>query len=121
MSDFFLNFQSSIEGILQVQGSPQYQVVSNYTPLASIADTVNGDAHWPDGWVLNYNQQLMMSFHADVTLPFAPLEVVCTFRGWLPSSDLFQSDQIDRRSAIQTLYNQYGYCVPPGYGGGPCV
>lgn len=93
-SDYFFNFQSGIEATLQVNGAPRYSVAEMFTPLSTLADVVNGGSHWPGGWLLTYQQQLFMSFHSRVTLPFAPLEVICTFRGWLPVSDMFMRNRM---------------------------
>jgi hypothetical protein len=107
-SDYFYNWQSGIEAILSVEGQPRYQVVSFYTPLSLIADSFNGNSHWPYGWILKPNQTLLMSFHATVPLPTAPMEVVCTFRVWTTASD---GDVCSNRQAFEQLCD-LGYQVP---------
>lgn len=104
LSDFFFNFQSGIEATLDVQGQPRYSVAERFTPLSTLADVVNGGSHWPHGWILNYQQQLFMSFHANVTLPTAPYDVICTFRVFTPTSDIFV--QMTNREALARLAEQ---------------
>lgn len=101
MSDFFFTFQSGIEATLDVQGAPKYSVAPKFTPLSTLADAVTGSSHWPGGWVLTYQQQLMMSFRTTVTLPYAPMEVICTFRGWVPTNEMFV--HMSNREAFQRL------------------
>jgi hypothetical protein len=107
-SDYYYNFQSGIEAILSVEGQPRYEVVQFMTPLSLIADAFNGNSHWPYGWVLKPNQALLMSFHALVPLPFAPIEVVVSFRLWTTSSD---GDVPSNRQAFEQLCDM-GYQVP---------
>lgn len=94
LSDYYYNFQSGIEATLAVNGAPRYDVAENFTPLSTLADVINGNSHWPAGWLLTYNQQLFMSFHSRVTLPFAPYEVICTFRGLVPVNDMFMRNRL---------------------------
>jgi hypothetical protein len=112
-SDFYFNFQSGIEVKLDVMGAPRYSVAPTFTPLSTIADMINGNSHWPGGWILTYQQQLFMQFHTDVTLPDAPMEVICTFRGWVPTNDMFVMDNYKNRDAIAELVKM-GFSVPDG-------
>jgi hypothetical protein len=101
-SDYFFNFQSGLEATLDVQGAPRYGVAPKFTPLSTLADVVNGNAKWPAGWILTYQQQLFMSFHSRVSpLPFSPLTVVCTYRGWVPVGEMFV--QMTNREAFIRL------------------
>jgi hypothetical protein len=101
-SDYFFNFQSGIEATLDVKGAPRYAVADNFTPLSTLADVVNGNAKYPAGWILTYQQQLFMSFNARIApLAFAPLTVVCTFRTWTPVGEMFV--QMTNREAFQRL------------------
>jgi hypothetical protein len=101
-SDYFFNFQSGIEATLDVKGAPRYSVAPNFTPLSTLADVVNGNAKWPAGWILTYQQQLFMSFNARIApLPFAPASVVCTFRAWIPVGEMFV--QMTNREAFERL------------------
>lgn len=111
MSDYYFNFQSSIDVKLDVMGAPRYSVAPKFTPLSTLADMINGQSHWPGGWILTYQQQLFMQFHANVTLPDAPMEVICTFRGWVPTNDMFVD--MRNRDAIQALL-AIGYDIPQG-------
>lgn len=82
-SDWYFKQQSGFEAKLQVQGGPRYSVAEKFTPLETLGDTFVGDSKWPGRpwlWILTYQNQLFMDFHATVTLPYAPIEVVCTFR-----------------------------------------
>ena len=89
-SDWYYNWQSSIDATLQVDGAPRYSVAPKMTPLANMLDAFNGSSQWPGRrWILTYQEQLGMAFQANVTLPDAPMEVVCTFRGMIPTSDMF--------------------------------
>jgi hypothetical protein len=110
-SDFFYNVQSGIDAKLDVLGAPRYSVAPKFTPLASLLDSINGGSHWPGGWILTYQQQLVMSFHANVTLPDAPMDVCCTFRGWIPTNDMFVD--MKNRDAIASLVAM-GYSIPQG-------
>lgn len=103
LSDYFFNFQSGITATLQVNGAPRYSIAENFTPLSTLADVINGNSHWPGGWILTYNQQLFMSFHSDVTLPFAPLDVICTYRAWLPTSDMFMRNRLSDDAVFAKL------------------
>jgi hypothetical protein len=111
LSDFFFNFQNGLDVKLDVMGAPRYSVAPKFTPISTIADVVNGQSHWPGGWILTYQQQLFMSFHANVTLPDAPLDVCCTFRGWVPTNDMFFD--MSNRAALGYLI-ALGYTVPTG-------
>lgn len=107
-SDYYFGLQSGIEATLTVEGQPRYQVCSYFTPLSQIANMVRGENHWPYGWILKPTQQLLMSFHAGVPLPYAPIEVVCSFRMFSTVSD---GDIPGNRQAFDTL-RSIGYSVP---------
>lgn len=113
LSDFFFGFTSGIEATLSVQGAPRYSPVDKFTPLSNIADVVNGGSHWPGGWVLTYQQQLKMDFNAKVLLPFAPVEVVCTFRTWQPVTQAFVV--MSTREAIGCLQSEFGIDLASSY------
>jgi hypothetical protein len=108
MSDFFYGFQNGLEVTLTVEGQPRYQVVSQFTPLKNVVDMVSGSSHWPYGWILKPTEQLLMSFHASVPLPYAPLEVITSFRLWTTVSD---GDIPSNRQAFSELLD-LGYQVP---------
>jgi hypothetical protein len=112
-SDYYYNFQSGFEAILSVQGAPRYDVAPRYTPLSTMADVFNGNAHWPCGWLLTYQQQLFMSFKPTVALPFAPIEIVCTFRARVPSGEAFVD--LTNRDAIAFLAQKCGIVVSDAY------
>jgi hypothetical protein len=114
LSDFFYNFQSGITAKLQVLGAPKYSVASRFTPLKALADLISGNSHWPYGWILGLGQQILMDFHAFVPVPYAPIEVVCTFRGWIPTTDMFNQANMSARDAT-ALLEHYGFKVPQGY------
>jgi hypothetical protein len=111
-SDWFFNFQSGLEATLDVQGAPRYAVAPRFTPLSTIADMVSGQSHWPGGWILTYQQQLFMAFHATVTLPYAPVEVICTYRSWVPEGEMFVD--MTNREALDRLA-VLGIVVPDAY------
>lgn len=112
-SDWYFNWQSGIEAKLDVVGAPRYSVAPTFTPLATLLDAFNGDAKWPRGWVLTYQQQLFMNFTTKVVLPFAPIEVVCTFRGWVPTNEMFVA--MTNREAIEKLETDCGIPLDPAY------
>jgi hypothetical protein len=112
-SDYFYNFQSGFEAILSVQGAPRYDVAPRYTPLSTMADVVVGNAHWPCGWLLTYQQQLFMSFKPTIALPYAPIEIVCTFRARVPSGEAFVD--LTNRDAIAALAQKCGIVVSDAY------
>lgn len=107
-SDFMFGFQSGLEATLTVEGQPRYQVVSQFQPLSNIADMINGNSHWPYGWILKPSEQLLMSFHAGVPLPYAPIDVIVSFRLWTTVSD---GDIPSNRQAFSALEG-LGYQVP---------
>jgi hypothetical protein len=111
-SDFFFNYQSGIEAMLDVLGAPRYSVAPKYTPLSTLGDIVAGP-HWPGGWILTYQQQLQMQFNARVLLPFAPIEVICTFRGWVPTNEMFVS--MTNREAVDMLQTDCGITLTDAY------
>jgi hypothetical protein len=113
LSDYFFNFQSGIEAMLDVLGAPRYSVAPKYTPLSNLCDVVNGNSHWPGGWILTYQQQLQMQFNARVLLPFAPLEVICTFRAWVPTNEMFVS--MTNREAVDMLQTECGITLTDAY------
>jgi hypothetical protein len=112
LSDFFFGFQSGIEATLDVQGAPRYSVAP-FTPLSCLGDPNNGVGHWPGGWVLTYQQQLLMNFRTKILLPYAPIEVVCSFRGWVPVTQAFVS--MTNREAITALQNEFGIQLDQSY------
>jgi hypothetical protein len=112
-SDWFYNFQSGLEATLDVQGAPRYAVAPRFTLLSTIADMVSGQSHWPGGWILTYQQQLWMAFHARVTLPYAPITVHATFRGWIPVTEAFVS--MTNREALDSLAKDCGIEVTDAY------
>lgn len=112
-SDFFFNFQGGLEAKLQVQGAPRYVVAPKFTPLSTLSDMVVGNSHWGGGWILTYQQQLFMDFHATVTLPFAPIEVVCTFRAWVPTGERFV--EMTQREAMDSLEKDCGIKLSEAY------
>jgi hypothetical protein len=108
LSDFFFNFQSSIEATLYLEGQPRYEIASYFTPLSTLCDMFNGNAHYPYGWIIKPTQQLLMRFHSDTPLPTAPLEVIVSFRLWTTVSD---GDIPSNRQAFEHLCD-LGYEVP---------
>jgi len=117
-SDWYYNWQSGIEATLDVQGAPRYAVAPRFTPLSNLLDAFNGDSHVGAGWVLTYTQQLIMSFTAKVTVPFAPIEVVCSFRGWQPVWD--ELVQMTNREALHRLADDCGLDIDEAYAGRCC-
>jgi len=112
-SDFYYSIQSGIEATLDVMGAPRYSVAPRFTPLSTMGDLINGNSHWPGGWVLTYQQQLFMSFNAKIALPVAPLEVVCTFRSWTPVTAEFVNMGNDQ--AIAYLQSEFGITLDDAY------
>lgn len=114
-SDWFYNFQSGLEATLDVQGAPRYAVAPKFTPLATIADCINGSGNWPSKrhWILTYQQQLFMAFHATVTLPFAPIDVTCTYRSWVPVGEAFVG--MTNREAMDLLASRVDIIVSDSY------
>lgn len=110
LSDFFFNFQSGIEAIMNVEGAPRPSIVPNYTPIRSFADVLN--ARYPRGWVLTPTQSLKMSFTARIALPEFPYTVVMTFRAKCPIND--ELVNMSARQAIEEL-RACGVPVPEGY------
>jgi hypothetical protein len=88
-SDYYFNKQSGIEITWDILGAPRPTITPKFTPLANIADGLLPFSRWPRGLILSYTQQMQMSFHASVVLPYTPIEVVITLQSWLPMSDKF--------------------------------
>lgn len=113
-ADWYYNFQSGIEATLDVVGAPRYSVAQAFTPLANLMDAFNGTAKKTGrGWILSYQQQLFMSFQAKVTIPTAPIEVVCTFNGEAPVSQTFT--RMDNAQALACLQSEFGLDLPDSY------
>jgi hypothetical protein len=112
-SDWYYNFQSGIEATLDVQGAPRFTIAEKFCPLASLFDAFNGDSKWGSGFVMQYQQQLFMSFNAKITLPTAPLEVVCSFRSWTPIGQAFT--RMDNATALSQLENDFGFEFSDAY------
>jgi hypothetical protein len=89
---FFFQYLTGIEATLDVTGAPRYAVAPDFTPISNLADLVGG-SHWPGGWVLGYQQQLKAALNASIPLPadLLPLEVILSFRGWVPVGETFVS------------------------------
>jgi hypothetical protein len=113
LSDFFYGFTSGIEAKLTVQGAPRYDVAPKFVPLSNLADVVTGGSHWPGGWVLTYQQQLKMDFNAKILLPFAPIEVVCSFRAWSPVTNAFVT--MSTQEAIDKLQSEFNIQLAQAY------
>jgi hypothetical protein len=88
-SDYYFNVQSGIEAVFDIQGAPRPSLAPKFTPLANLADGLQNFSGWPKGFILTYQQQPAMSFHASVTLPYVPIEVIVTLRGWTPQNEMF--------------------------------
>lgn len=112
-SDYFYNVQSGIECTLDVQGGPRYTIVEKFTPLATVFDTANGSGLWPETFILTYQQQFFMSFHASVTLPYAPLDVTVSWRAWVPQGDL--TTDMSNGEAMTQLADVCGVVVTDAY------
>jgi len=112
-SDFYYGFQSSIEATLDVMGAPRYAVAAKFMPLSNMLDAFNGNAKLGHGWILSYQQQLKMSFQAKVTIPYAPIEVVCTFSGWVPVWD--ELVHMTNSEAIRQLREDCGIQIDDSY------
>jgi hypothetical protein len=117
-SDWYFNFQSGIEATLDVQGAPRYTITPKFMPLVNLADAFNGSSRPGGGWILTYQNQLKMSFQAKVTLPYAPMEVVVTFRAWIPVWD--ELVQMTNREAIYRLRNDCGIVLEDAYANRCC-
>jgi hypothetical protein len=112
LSDFFLNYQSGIKAKLAVVGAPRYEVAPKFTPISTLSDMVGG-AHWPNGWIVTYNENFEMQFATSFNLPAAPLEVTATFRLWAPIGEGFV--KMDAETAIRRLADECGITCSPGY------
>lgn len=81
--DFYFGLQSGITAQLLVVGGPQYPVAADFsTPIRSLYSLMCQS--WPTGWILTYEQSIMMQFAARIALPFLPLTVTVSFRAWQP-------------------------------------
>lgn len=113
-NDWYFNWQSGIEATFDIQGAPRPTIADRFTPLANLLDAFNGNSKRAGhGWILTYQQQLFMSFNATVTLPYAPLEVVCTFACETPVSQAFT--RMDNRTAMDALRSEFGIEIAEAY------
>jgi hypothetical protein len=109
-SDYYYGLQSGLECTLQVGKAPWYGVAPILTPLSTFLRAVKADTTWPNGWILGKSQQVTMSFNASVALPYAPLLVVVSFLGKIPTTDKFLDGNMTQREALDQL-EEYGYSV----------
>jgi hypothetical protein len=114
-SDFFYGIQSGLEATLDVKGAPRYTVADTFTPLSTLGDVAVGNSFWPRKWVLLYQQQLFMSFRTTVLLPFAPIEVICTFRTRGPVTEEFSGATMSNRTACELLQKEFGITLDSAY------
>jgi hypothetical protein len=85
ISDFFFGLQSGVTAQMLVVGGPQYPVAPDFsTPIRSLCAMLNEG--WPQGWVLTYQQSIMMQFLASVALPYLPTTITVSFRAWQPQA-----------------------------------
>jgi len=113
-SDWYFNWQSGIEATLDIQGAPRPTIADRFTPLANLLDAFNGySRRTGHGWVLTYQQQLFMAFNATIVLPFAPMEVVCTFACETPVSQAFV--RMSNREAIDALRSEFAIEIADAY------
>jgi hypothetical protein len=111
-SDYALNFTSGIEATLQVDGTPRYEITTDFTPISTLMDVFNGNSKWPFGWCLTYQQQIKMQIRNRIAFPDSPITVVASFRGWQPCTDLLVN--MTNRDAVGRL-RQLGYSIPDSY------
>jgi hypothetical protein len=119
-SDYYANFQNNITATLDVQGAPRYSIAPKFTPLATLCDAFNGNSKWPNCWILTYQQQLSMSFQANVALQNTPLDVWVTFRTRVPTSEKFVGGKTTPSEAIAQLQSKFGVVVPQAYADWAC-
>jgi hypothetical protein len=106
-SDWFYSKQSGIELVLQVLGTPKYQVVPFFAPIRSVdKDKLTKDRCW----ILGLTQALRATFNARSPLPFAPYTVTLTFNGTCPAGDEFFAGNMSRQDAFRQL-GELGYNV----------
>lgn len=83
--DFYFGLQSGLTAQMLVVGGPQYPVAADFsTPIRTLCAMLN--ENWPQGWVLTYQQSIMMQFLATIALQFLPLTVTVSFRCWQPQA-----------------------------------
>ena len=112
-SDWYYTWQSGIEATLDIQGAPRPTIADRFTPISQLMDAFNGYSRRTGGWILTYQQQLLMAFNATITLPTAPIEVVCTFACETPVSQAFV--RMSNREAIDALRNEFGIEISDAY------
>lgn len=112
LSDFFYNFQNGLTSDLTVVGAPRFSIAPSQTPISTLADVINGSSRWGNGWVLTYQQQIVMQFQAAIALPTAPIELCFTYRTWIPTNDMFVD--MRNRDAVAQLRAE-GFWIPDTY------
>jgi hypothetical protein len=80
LNDFLYNKTSGIAARLVVTGKPRYDVATNYVPLSNMFDFIG--KNWPFGWLLTKYNGIHMDFQPLSPLPFAPVTICATFRGY---------------------------------------
>lgn len=80
LNDFLYNKTSGIAARLVVTGKPRYDVAPNYVPLSNMFDFIG--RNWPHGWLLTKYNGVHMDFRPQSPLPFAPVTIAVTFRGF---------------------------------------
>jgi hypothetical protein len=112
LTDYFYNQQNGMNVTLDVQGAPRYSIAPSPTPVGTLADMLGSGSQPGNGWILTYQQQLVMNFQANIPLPTAPYELCMTFQGWVPRNDMFID--MRNRDAVAQLRAE-GYFVPDSY------
>jgi hypothetical protein len=112
LSDYYFNQQNGLNATLDVQGAPRFSLAPQFTPIATLASMLGYTSGPGRGWILTYQQQLVMAFQANVALPTAPVELCFTFQSEIPTNDMFVD--MRNRDAVYQLRAE-GYIIPDNY------
>jgi hypothetical protein len=104
--DWFYGQNSGISATMSVLGAPKYVVAPNYIPLTGLLASLG--QMFPRGWVLQYNQSIVMQFQQTVPVPFPPTTVTCTFAMWQPIDTRGTLVQLSTTDAFKQLI-ELGY------------
>jgi hypothetical protein len=76
LTNYFFQLESGIKADVKIIGAGGgYNMIPDFTPLALIKRAIK-----QPGWLLTWNNGIVMDFHASIPLPF-PVEITFAFKG----------------------------------------
>ena len=99
--DYFYGLNSGLTATMGVLGAPRYLIAPNYIPLTGLLSSLG--AMFPRGWVLQYNQSVVMQFQQTVPVPYPPTTINCIFAMWQPIDTAGKLVQLSTTEAFRAL------------------